>query len=112
MSTLYKSAPFALATTDNTTIYTCPAEVETIIKGIQITNHGAGNTAVECFIERNSTTYEIAHKLVSSNDTSNVLATTIILEAGDVLSLTAASGGVLSGVMPYLEIRSDTNNPI
>ena len=112
MSTLYKSELFDLTTTDITTVYTCPTETETIVKTIQSHNHGTGNVVVQLFITRGSTTYEGAHHSLSANSSQNLLDGVVVLEAGDILKLQAGSANNIQGMMSYMEVRSDTNNPI
>jgi|TARA_B110000259_G_C13770977_1_gene304629 hypothetical protein len=112
MSTLYKSELFDLTSTNVTTIYTCPTETETIVKTIQSHNHGTGNVVVQLFITRGSTTYEIAHHSLAANASQNILDGTIILESADILKLQAGAANDIQGVMSYMEVRSDTNNPL
>lgn len=112
MSTLYKSELIDLTTTNKTTIYTCPSETETIVKNIQTHNHGTGNVVAQLFITRGSTDYEVAHHTLASNDSRNLLDGTIVLEEGDILKLQAGSANDVQGIMSYMEVRSDTKNPI
>jgi len=112
MSTLYKSELFDLTTTALTTIYTCPSETETLVKTIQSHNHGTGNVVAQLFITRGANTYEIAHHSLASNSSQNLLDGVIVLEAADILKLQAGSANDIQGAMSYMEVRSDTNNPI
>ena len=112
MSTLYKSELFDLTTTSQTTIYTCPTETETIVKNIQAHNHGVGNVVIQLFVTRGATTYEVAHHTLASNDSRNLLDGTIVLEAADILKIQADSANDVQGMMSYMEVRSDTKNPI
>ena len=112
MSTLYKSEIFDLTTTNLTTVYTCPTETETIVKTIQSHNHGSGNVVLQLFITRGGTTVEVAHHTLASNGSQNILDGTIVLEAADVLKLQAGAANDIQGIMSYMEVRSDTNNPV
>ena len=49
MSNTYKSTFFDLTTTNQTTVYTVPANVKAIVRTIQCSNH-TGNTKVEIFV--------------------------------------------------------------
>ena len=113
MSTLYKSIGFNLTTTDLTTIYTCPAETETIIKNIQTTNHtSSGNINIELYVNKDGTDYDIAHHILDSKDSLNLIDGVVVLEEGDIVKLQADSANKLSGLMSFVEVRSDTKNPI
>ena len=112
MSTLYKSELFDLTTTDITTVYTCPSETEAIVKTLQSYNHGSGNVVTELFITRGANTYAIALHTLAGSVSQNLLDGVIVLEAGDILKLQAGSANNIQGMMSYMEVRSDTNNPI
>jgi hypothetical protein len=112
MSTLYKSTGFNLTTNTLTTIYTCPAETETIMKSIQTVNYGGSNVDLEVFVNKSGTDYNIAHHTIGSKDSLNVIDSTIVLEQGDILKMHAQTANTISGLVSYLEVRSDTKNPI
>lgn len=113
MSTLYKSIGFNLTATTLTTIYTCPVETEAIVKNVQTTNHTAsGNIDLEVFVNKDGTDYDIAHHTLDSKDSLNVIDGVIVLEAGDILKLKTGTADKLSGLISFMEVRSDTKNPI
>ena len=113
MSILYKSVGFNLTSTTLTTIYTCPTETETIVKTIQTTNHTtSGNIGLNVFVNKSGTDYDIAHHILDSKDSLNVIDGVLVLEQGDILKLQADSANKLSGLISFMEVRSDTKNPI
>jgi hypothetical protein len=112
MSTLYKSTGFNLTTTAITNVYTCPAETETIIKNIQSHNYGGSNVVLEIYISKNGTDYDIAHHTMTAKDSINAVDGVLVLEEGDILKMQAATANAISGLISYLEVRSDTKNPI
>lgn len=112
MSTLYKSVGFNLTTTAKTTIYTCPSETETIMKSIQTVNYGGSNVDLEIFVNKSGTDYDIAHHTVGAKVSLNAVDSTIVLEEGDILKLEAQTANAISGLVSFLEVRSDTKNPI
>jgi len=112
MSTLYKSVGFNLTTTDRTTVYTCPTETETIMKSIQTVNYGGSNVDLEIFVNKSGTDYDIAHHTIGSKVSLNAVDSTIVLEEGDILKLEAQTANAISGLVSFLEVRSDTKNPI
>jgi len=112
MSTLYKSVAFNLTSTSLVTVYTCPIETETIIKAIIAHNYGPGNITFEGSIVKNGTTYPLMHKVLSSSDSLNTISGVIVLEEGDMLQLQASTINTVSGLVSFVEVRSDTKNPI
>ena len=111
MANIYKNAFFDLNTTNLTTVYTCPSDSRAIIQNIQYTNE-SGTTQVQVYITDNSasTTYEINHNSLSSNQTYNAALGPVILEESDILKIQANSANVLSGIISILEInRTDQN---
>ena len=105
MSNTYKSTFFSLTTTNQTTVYTVPAGVKALIKTIQCSNH-TGNTKVEVFVTDTSatTTTEIAELTMSASSTENFAKGSIVLEAGDLIKIQAATANTVTGVISVLEI--------
>ena len=106
MSNTYKSTFFDLTTTNQTTVYTVPTGVKALVKTIQLTNH-TGNTNVEVFVTDTSATLtvEIAHITMSARSTENFAKGTIVLDAGDILKITAATANRITGTISALEIN-------
>ena len=105
MSNTYKSTFFSLTTTNQTTVYTVPAGVKALVRTIQLTNH-TGNTNVEVFVTDTSATLtvEIAHITMSARSTENFAKGTIVLDAGDILKITANTANRITGTIAVLEI--------
>ena len=112
MSTLYKSTGFNLTTNTLTTIYTCPAETETILKSIQTVNYTGSNVDLDVFVNKSGVHYNIAHHTIVAKASLNAIDSTIVLEQGDILKMHAQTASAISGLVSYLEVRSDTKNPI
>ena len=111
MANIYKNAFFDLNTTNLTTVYTCPSDSRAIVQNIQYTNE-SGTTQVQVYVtdDSASTTYEINHNSVSSNQTYNAALGPVVLEESDILKIQANAANVLSGTVSILEInRSDQN---
>ena len=106
MSNTYKSTFFDLTTTNQTTVYTVPAGVKALVRTIQLTNH-TGNTNVEVFITDTSATLtvEIAHITISARSTENFAKGTIVLDAGDIIKITADTANRITGTISALEIN-------
>ena len=106
MSNTYKSTFFDLTTTNQTTVYTVPAGVKALVRTIQLTNH-TGNTNVEVFVTDTSATLtvEIAHITMSARSTENFAKGTIVLDAGDIIKITADTANRITGTISALEIN-------
>ena len=74
-------------------------------KFIQLTNH-TGNTNVEVFVTDTSATLtvEIAHITMSARSTENFAKGTIVLDAGDIIKITADTANRVTGTVSILEI--------
>ena len=107
MANTYKNAMFDLTGTTKTTVYTCPANTTALVKTIQVTNIDTGNIEVEAFVTDASDSdaeHEIAHVSLGSKTVDNLAKGTIVLEAGDVIKLKAATADKIAGLISILEI--------
>lgn len=107
MANTYKNAMFDLTDTTKTSVYTCPANTTALIKTIQVTNIDTGNQELESFVTDSSDSdaeHEIAHVTIASKTVENIAKGTIVLEAGDVLKLQAATADKIAGIISLVEI--------
>jgi hypothetical protein len=106
MANRYKSYFVDLTTTNKTLIYTVPANTTAIVKTIQLTNE-SGNVNVQVYVTDTSTTteYEIAHITMAARSTDNFAKGSIVLEAGDLIKIQAATANTVTGVISVLEIN-------
>jgi len=107
MANTYKNSMFDLTTTNKTTVYTCPASTTALIKTIQVTNIDSGNQELEAFVTDSSNSnaeHEIAHVTIASKTVDNIAKGTVVLEAGDVLKLQAATANKIAGIISLVEI--------
>ena len=105
MSNTYKSTFFDLTTTNQTTVYTVPANVKAIVRTIQCSNH-TGNTKVEVFVTDTSaaTTTDIAELVMSASTTENFAKGPIVLDPDDIIKITADTANRITGTIAALEI--------
>ena len=85
MANVYKNAMFDLTTTNNTVVYTCPANRTALVKSIQITNIHSGTVEVEAFTTDSSDSgseHEVAHISLASKTVENLVKGTMVLESG------------------------------
>ena len=104
MANTYKNEMFALANTGSNLLYTVPADTRAIIKTLQTVNIGA-NVQVTVTANNLVTSYNTAVETILSNTSTNLLKGPLILQESESLSITAAAGNVVSGVLSVLEIN-------
>ena len=105
MANTYKSYFVDLTTTNKTLIYTVPANTTALVKTIQLTNE-SGNVNVQVYVTDTSASveYEIAHITMTARSTDNFAYGTVVLEAGDLIKIQAATANTVTGVISVLEI--------
>ena len=112
MAIEYKSKKVDLTTTNNTTIYTCPAETKAIIKSILISDDsGSGDTAT-LTITAGSSVFRLKKEVVSGDATDEVLTHPLVMEATEILKAQAVTADRLHVIVSLMEVTSDTNNPL
>ena len=104
MANIYKNEMFALANTGTNLLYTVPSDTRAIIKTLQTVNIGA-NVQVTVTANNLVTSYNTAVETILSNTSTNLLKGPLILQESESLSITAAAGNVVSGVLSVLEIN-------
>ena len=107
MANIYKNAGFALGTTNLTTIYTVPTDRTAIVKSIQINNDDSSAIQVEISVTDTSAsaTYKIYHKDLGADSTDNGVVAPLVLEAGDIIKIQAATANKIEGMISYMEIE-------
>ena len=106
MANRYKSYFVDLTTTNKTLIYTVPANTTAIVKTIQLTNE-SGNINVQVYVTDTSAAieYEISHSTMSARSTENFAKGSIVLEAGDLIKIQAATANTVTGVISVLHVQ-------
>ena len=106
MANTYKSYFVDLTTTNKTLIYTVPANTTAIVKTIQLTNE-TGSINVQVYVTDTSASveYEIAHITMAARSTDNFAKGTIVLEAGDLIKIQAATANTVTGVISVLHVQ-------
>jgi len=106
MANTYKSYFVDLTTTNKTLIYTVPANTTAIVKTIQLTNE-SGNVNVQIYVTDTSASveYEIAHITMTARSTENFAKASIVLEAGDLIKIQAATANTVTGVISVLHVQ-------
>jgi len=106
MANTYKSYFVDLTTTSKTLIYTVPANTTAIVKTIQLTNE-SGNVNVQVYVTDTSASveYEVSHSTLAARSTENFAKGTIVLEAGDLIKIQAATANTVTGVISVLHVQ-------
>jgi len=110
MTIRYKSETFDLTTTDKTTILTCPSDATIIVKSLQANHKTASNVDVDVFLQKSGgSDVEISHAQINKNFTNMVLSS-LNMEASDVLKIQAASANTITGAVSYALIDRSQEN--
>lgn len=99
MAITYKVLGQAVSTASvNSDVYTVPSSTEAVISSIVVANRGSDNTTFNVAVRPNGATLENKHYVayqvgIDRNDTT-VLSFGITMDAGDVLTVTAANNNL------------------
>ena len=108
MTNTYTNAKKDLTTTNVTTLYTTPSLTTSIIKSIIVSeDSGNADTITVTITDTASTpaTFSLYKtKAISANATAELLTAPLVLKTGEILKVTAATGGRLHVVASIQEI--------
>jgi len=94
----------AVVSTSATEIYTAPVGYTGVVLLAQVANIGATDEDVTFVHRRSATDTEILKQFpIASNDTANLLAGKLVLEAGDKLVLSGSDASNLKFIASILE---------
>tara|TARA_Y100001938_G_C8077026_1_gene426706 strand:- start:106 stop:447 length:342 start_codon:yes stop_codon:yes gene_type:complete len=112
MTIQYKNQGLNLSTTDVTTVLTCPTNATILIKQIQINNGstGAVNLSVQVTDTSATATFRIFNESVSATSTKDIINHTLVLEAGDILKMTAGTADEIQGIVSYALLDRSQQN--
>ena len=104
MANRYKNA-FLDLTTANSTVYTAPDDVRSIIQNIQVANDLSNNINVDVFMHDSSasTNHEIAHDALGVKETVNLAKGPLILEENDYIFAKAGANNSAHLTLAILE---------
>ena len=115
MSIFYKNQGFKQASTGKTTVLTCPTDGTIIVKSIYCANNDASSGIVVNmnFVDSSdsSTEYEFFRDEVGAKSQVNASPQGLNLEAGDAITVQAATGsGKIQGLISYALINRENEN--
>jgi|TARA_R100001460_G_scaffold6517_6_gene17121 hypothetical protein len=112
MTIRYKNQGINLTTTDTTSVFTVPNDATVLIKQIQI-NNGAStsvNLSVQVFDTSAGTNFRIYNKPLDASSTNDIINHTLVLEASDILKMTAGTANEIQGIISYALLDRSQEN--
>ena len=115
MSIFYKNQGFKQSGTSKATVLTCPSDGAIIVKSIYCANNDASSSIVVNmnFVDSSdsSTEYEFFRDDVPAKSQVNASPQGLNLEAGDVITVQAATGSnKIQGLISYALINRENEN--
>ena len=105
MANNYKNSKVDLTSTSITTLYTCPASTTAIMKSILVSEDSGNADTITLTITSGSDVFSIYKvKAVGANGTVELLTAPLVVQASEILKVTAATANRLHVVAIYLEI--------
>ena len=107
MANIYKNELIDLTTTDNTVIYTTPADSRAIIKSILVSEDaGSGTTITVTLVAASSNIFSLFKtKTISGNATTELLTQPLVMEEKEILKVQAADANELHVIASILQIQ-------
>ena len=115
MTIRYKNQGFKQAGTGKTTVLTCPADGTIIVKSVYCANNDASSSILVNmnFVDSSdsSTEYEFVRDDVAAKSQVNASPQGLNLEAGDAITVQAATGSSkIQGLINYALINRENEN--
>tara|TARA_R110002124_G_scaffold87089_2_gene224541 strand:- start:1986 stop:2306 length:321 start_codon:yes stop_codon:yes gene_type:complete len=105
MANTYVNAKVDLTATSVTTLYTCAASTTAIIKSIVVSEDSGNADTITLTLTNGSDVYSLFKtKSVSANSTVELLTAPLVVQATEILKVTAATANRLHVVASILEI--------
>lgn len=107
MANNFKNAKADLASTDNTTIYTCPTATQTILKSILISNYSGSSDTIDVTLTDSSASVFSLFKAksVASNTTVELLEQPLIIQESEIIKAQATTADRLHIIISFLEVN-------
>ena len=105
MANTYKNSKVDLTTTNETTLYSCPANTTAIVKSIIVSEDSGNADTITLTISSGGNDFSLYKvKAVGANGTVELLTAPLVVQASEILKVTAATADRLHVVASYLEI--------
>jgi|TARA_R100000654_G_C2666285_1_gene125418 hypothetical protein len=112
MTIQYKNQGIDLNSTGTLSVLTCPTDATILIKQIQI-NNGSGSGVslnVQVTDTSASSTFRIFNEAVTGSASKDIINYTLVLEAGDILKMTAGTADEIQGIVSYALLDRSQQN--
>ena len=109
MANIYKNAKVDFTTTNNTTVYTAPADSRAIIKNMIVSEDSNNADSISVTItDASSNVFSVfKDKAISAKATVELITQPIILQEGEILKAQVATADRLHLITSILEINRD-----
>jgi pyridoxal/pyridoxine/pyridoxamine kinase len=105
MANTYTNAKVDLTSTSVTTLYTCATNTTAIVKSILISEDSGNADTITLTLTSGSDVYSLFKtKSISANGTTELLTAPLVVQASEILKVTAATANRLHVVASILEI--------
>ena len=105
MGNVYVNAKKDLTTTDVTTLYTCAALTTGIVKSILVSEDSGNADTITVTLTNGTSVFSLFHvKAVGASGTVELLTAPLIVGAGEIVKVTAATANRLHVVASILEV--------
>jgi len=93
-------------------VLTAPSDATVLIKQIQINNGStsAVNLSVQVTDTSATTTFRIFNESVTASTTKDIINHTLVLEAGDIVKMTAGTANEIQGIISYALLDRSQEN--
>ena len=96
MANNYKNSKVDLTSTSITTLYTCPASTTALVKSILVSDDSGSGDTITLTITSGSDVFSIYKvKAVGANGTVELLTAPLVVQASEILKVTAATANRL-----------------
>jgi hypothetical protein len=112
MTIRYKNQGINLNSTGTINVFSAPSDATVIVKQIQI-NNGSGsavNLNVQVTDTSASATFRIFNEAITGAATKDIINHTLVLEASDVIKMTAGTADEIQGLISYALIDRSQEN--
>lgn len=105
MANTYTNAKADLTSTSATTLYTCASATTAIVKSIIVSEDSGNADTITVTLTNGSDVFSLFKtKSISANGTTELLSAPLVLQATEILKVTAATANRLHVVASILEI--------
>tara|TARA_B100000424_G_scaffold162845_1_gene124803 strand:- start:612 stop:932 length:321 start_codon:yes stop_codon:yes gene_type:complete len=105
MANTYTNAKADLTSTSATTLYTCASATTAIVKSIIVSEDSGNADTITVTLTNGSDVFSLFKtKSISANGTTELLSAPLVLQATEILKVTAATADRLHVVASILEI--------